>query len=287
MTQNPPRAAGNLLQWLHRRTPTPWGKDPRDYNPRAIQDLYTRYGRLFEAGRYFQTEHRGWEHVPEAPVMIVSNHSGGTLLLDVFGFLEGWYRRFGVDRPLHPLAHEMLFSNRVTGPWMSQRGILHADKAIAHDALVGHRHDIMVLPGGDHDAWRPFHKRYEVCFAGRTGYARLALETGVAIVPVAHTGAHHTMIVLTDGRRFARAIGLHAFARADTVPVHLSLPWGIGIGGWPHFPLPTRLRYRIGPPVPPPEQISPGEEPDHALVREYSRRVQAAVQRLLDELRAQ
>ncbi len=83
------------------------------------------------------------------------------------------------------------------------------------------------------------------------GYARLALKAGVPIVPLAHARAHETLIVLSDGRRFARALGLPAIARASIWPVHLSLPWGLAIGPWPHIPTPARLRCRIGAPVRP------------------------------------
>jgi 1-acyl-sn-glycerol-3-phosphate acyltransferase len=285
MSATHPRAAGRILQWLHQRRATPWGKDPRDYRPEAIQSTLARIGRFFGKGCYFELDPSGWEHVPAAPVMVVSNHSGGTSIPDVWGFLVAWYRRFGVHRPIHPLAHEILLSNSVIGPYLSRRGILHADEAMARDALTTLRRDVMVMPGGDRDTWRPHGKRYEVCFAGRTGYARLALKTGISIVPVANAGAHDTLIVLTDGRRLARAMRLHALTRAEIFPVHLSLPWGLAIGPWPHIPTPARLRYRFGPPVAPPGGVKPGEEPDAELVREYDRRVQAAVQRLLDELR--
>ncbi|MEO1272317.1 MAG: hypothetical protein AAFX99_29825, partial [Myxococcota bacterium] len=55
-------------------------------------------------------------------------------------------------------------------------------------------------------------------------------------------------MVLTDGRRLARRLGLPALARAEIFPVHLSLPWVLGIGPLPHLPLPVMLRYTFGPP---------------------------------------
>jgi len=57
------------------------------------------------------------------------------------------------------------------------------------------------------------------------------------------------------------------------------------VGPWPHIPVPSRLRYRIGPPVTAPDTVAPGEDPSEDLVCEYDRRVQTAVQKLLDELR--
>src|SRR5262249_43310931 len=108
---------------------------------------------------------------------------------------------------------------------------------------------------------------------------------GVPIIPIANAGAHETLIILTDGRPLARALHLHDLARTDIWPIHLSLPWGLCVGPWPHIPPPSRLRYRIGAPVLPPDTVPPGEEPSEELVRAYDARVQAAVQDLLDALR--
>jgi len=248
--------------------------------------LKGRLGRLFGEGRYFELDVAGWEHVPTSPAMMVSNHSGGTTIPDVWGFLIAWYRRFGVERPIHPMAHEMVLGNGVTGPYFAQRGVLHGSRKLALEVLTAHQRDLMVMPGGDVDTWRPYSKRYEVCFAGRTGYAKLALMAGVPIIPMANAGAHETLIVLTDGRPIARALRLHELARSDIFPVHLSLPWGLAVGPWPHIPLPSRLRYRIGAPVLPPDTVPAGKEPSEELVRAYDGLVQSAVQGLLNELRA-
>jgi 1-acyl-sn-glycerol-3-phosphate acyltransferase len=248
-----------------------------------------RAGRLFGPGRYFglEIEGKGFANVPSGASMVVSNHSGGTTIPDVWGFLVAWYRHFGVKRPIHPMAHEIILSNRFTGVYFAKRGVLRGGRGIALRALREHRRDLMVMPGGDRDTWRPYSKRYEVCFGGRSGYARLAIQAGVPVVPVANAGAHETLIVLTDGQPFARAIGLHAFARADIFPVHLSLPWGLAVGPWPHLPIPVTLRYRVGAPIMPPAHDDPEREPDAEQVRALDAAVQAAVQKLLDELKPQ
>ena len=273
-----------ILDWVHGANDMPWGTAPLDFEPAATQQTVDRAGMLFGPGRYFGLEVEGFANVPAGPTMVVSNHSGGTSIPDVWGFLIAWYRHFGVQRPIHPMAHEIILSNRHTGVYFAKRGVLRGGRAIALSALRDHGRDLMVMPGGDLDTWRPYSKRYEVRFSGRIGYARLAIQAGVPIVPVANAGAHETLIVLTDGRRFARAIGLHAFARAEVFPVHLSLPWGLTVGPWPHLPTPVTLRYRIGAPIPPPVHLDPEREPDEDVVRAYDAEVQAAVQKLLDEL---
>jgi 1-acyl-sn-glycerol-3-phosphate acyltransferase len=275
---------GWLLRAVRRGGPPPWGVDPGTLDTGALSASMARLGPLLDA--YFHPEASGFENVPEGPVMVVSNHSGGTSIPDVWGWLLLWYRHFGFSRPLHPLAHEILFSNRFTGRWLERRGVLRASRSAAFDLLRRWERDVLVMPGGDLDTWRPYRDRYRIRFSGRKGYARAALKAGVPVVPVAHDGAHATLIVLTDGRTFARVMGLHRIARAEIWPVHLSLPWGVGIGPLPHLPLPVRLRYRIGRPISPAAYGIAGREPAPAAVAALDGRVREALQAELDVLAA-
>jgi 1-acyl-sn-glycerol-3-phosphate acyltransferase len=276
---------GHLLRWLHRTTGTPDGaNDPTAYDPAAVHRVIKFAARFFGPGRYFDLDVRGLEHVPSAPVMMVSNHSGGTSIPDVWGLGYAWYRRFGTARPIHPLAHEFILSTRTTARFFGRLGVLRAGRGVARDVLTRWRRDLLVMPGGDVDTWRPYKDRYQVQFGGRTGYARTAIAAGVPIVPVANAGAHETLMVLTDGRGIARALRLPELTRASVFPIHLSLPWGLGVGPLPHLPIPARLRYRIGAPIYPPP-LAPGDEPSDEAVQGLDAAVRAAVQGLLDELR--
>jgi 1-acyl-sn-glycerol-3-phosphate acyltransferase len=280
------RPKGKLLRWLYGEAGVPWGRDPAQYNVAAVEKTLESAGRLFGAGRYFKLDVRGFENVPPAPAMIVSNHSGGTTIPDVWGFLVSWYRHFSPARPIHPMAHDIILGLRRTGEYFSARGVLRADPETADAVLRRFRRDLMVMPGGDLDAWRPYTDRFKVRFGGRTGYARLALRAQVPIVPIANAGAHETLLVLTDGRRLAKALRLDVMARAEIFPVHLSLPWGLAVGPWPHLPTPATLRYRIGSAIEP-VPLGAGEEPTEALVREHDARVRAAIGALLEELRVE
>ncbi|MFO0592007.1 MAG: lysophospholipid acyltransferase family protein [Polyangiaceae bacterium] len=288
MTESTPHTAGpkgRFLQWFLGNRGAHWGTDPGEYTPALVEETVSSIGRLFGPGCYFGLEIEGWENVPPAPAMLVSNHSGGTTIPDVWGLLIGWYRRFGAGRPCHPLAHEIILATELTARFFSKRGVLKANPRVAEAVLTRFKRDLLVMPGGDIDTWRPYSDRYKARFGGRRGYAKLALRTGVPVVPVANAGAHETLLVLTDGRKFAKAIGLPDVARAEIFPVHLSLPWGLGIGPLPHLPTPATLRYKIGKPVEVPKGAVPGEEPSDEHVAEYAERVEAAVQSLLDKLR--
>jgi 1-acyl-sn-glycerol-3-phosphate acyltransferase len=264
-----------------------WGGDPRTYDPEAVEHAVHVLGRAFGDHRYFRLEVTGLADAPDPPVMFVGNHSGGTTVIDVVGFGVAWYRHFGTTRPIHPAAHEILMGNRYTGPLLSRLGVVRADRELARLLLKERREDLFVLPGGDVDVWRPYKARYEVRFAGRVGYARIALQANVPIVPVAHAGAHETLIVLTDGRRFAEAVGLPRIARAHVWPVHLSLPWGLALGPLPHLPVPARFRYRVGVPIHPRDVGFEGGEPTDEQIRALDAAVRTALQRELDVLRDQ
>src|SRR4051794_33074716 len=59
---------------------------------------------------YFRAEVSGLEHIPETtPVLLVGNHSGGTLIADTFIFAQHFYDHFGPDRRFHQLAHDLVF----------------------------------------------------------------------------------------------------------------------------------------------------------------------------------
>lgn len=276
---------GHFLRWFNGGRRSPWGDDPAQYDPAAVSATVALAQSLFGVGRYFDLDIQGWERLPAAPSLLVSNHSGGTTIPDVWGLMVGWYLRVGAVRPLHALAHEIILATPATARFFGRRGVLRAKPENAWSALVEHRRDVLVLPGGDRDAWRPYARRWEVEFAGRMGYARLALRSGAPVVPVAHAGAHQTLMVLSDGRRFARAVGLPRFFRAEIWPVHLSLPWGLAVGPWPHIPLPAKMLYRIGAPIDPRRHGAPGEEPSLDAVQALDAEVRGAIQAMLTELR--
>lgn len=258
------------------------GSDPTAFDPAFVEQQLGWVGRLFGPGRYFDVHVQGWERLPEGPVLLVSNHSGGTTVLDCWGMMWAWYNHHGVERPLYGLAHDAVFATRPTGRYFSRCGVLRAGPDVATRVLRDLGRSLMVMPGGDQDVWRPASERFQVRFAGRKGYARTALSLGVPIVPVAHVGAHHTLHVLTDGRQLARRLGLHRIARAEVFPVHLSLPWGVGIGPWPHLPPPTRLDYRLGPAIFP---TTAAEVPTQAEIDALDEQVRSSIQGMLDDMK--
>mgnify|MGYP000276833707 FL=1 len=276
-----------FLRFRHARGAHQWGSRPDDLDPQRLASTLQRIGPLFspERGLYPATV-AGWDNLPDPGALVIANHSGGTVIPDVWGLMAAWYRHHGTARPLHGLAHEMVFSLDQTARFFAQRGVLRATRAMARTVLNEYGRDLLVLPGGDLDTWRPFRERWTVDFHGRKGYARIALETGAPVAPIAHAGAHHTLIVLDDGRRVAELLRFPELFRAHIFPVHLSFPYGLGVGPLPHLPPPTALRYRIAPAVTP-EPLAPGATPTQAQIDHFDLRVRAALQHELNVLRDQ
>ena len=262
-----------------------WGTRLDDFDPVAVQRVREIVGHFFGTGKYFPTAFDGWGNVPDTNVMVVANHSGGMMIPDAWALGLAWYDQFGLSRPLHPMAHELVFSTPITAARFARLGALRASRQLAEEVLSEWGRDLIVFPGGDMDTFRPYRDRYKVQFAGRTGYARIALRARVPILPIAHAGSHETLIVLTDGNRLAKKFRLHEIARADVWPIHLSFPWGISFGPMPHIPLPTKLRYKVGKPVPLPADLLEGEEPTEGQVLAYDALVREHLQVLLDQLK--
>ena len=108
---------------------------------------------------------------------------------------------------------------------------------------------MILWPGGERDSLRPWTKRDEAVLAGRSGFVKLAIRSGVPIVPIATIGGPDSMPVLASGRRLAKVLQLDRVARLKMFPIALQAPWGISPALLPELPLPTKIRTAFQPAV--------------------------------------
>jgi 1-acyl-sn-glycerol-3-phosphate acyltransferase len=131
---------------------------------------------------------------------------------------------------------------------------------------------VLVYPGGDWEVHRPSWQEGRVDFAGRKGWAKLAIETGVPIVPLVSVGGQETAIFLSRGERLARALQLDRLFRLKVLPISLSIPWGVNIGDMlGHWPLPAKLTIEAMEPIGLRERF--GDDPDVDEVSDYVMRL--------------
>src|SRR3984885_10429906 len=104
---------------------------------------------------YFRSDVRGLEHIPEeGPVLLVGNHSGGTLIADTFVFGQHFYDHFGTGRRFHQLAHDLVFKVPGLRALVERYGTVPASPANMSKALRRNA-ALLVYPGGDHETYRP------------------------------------------------------------------------------------------------------------------------------------
>jgi 1-acyl-sn-glycerol-3-phosphate acyltransferase len=209
-------------------------------------------------------------------------HNGGNLAPDMFATMVAFWRRFGPDRLAYGLAHDQACRAPIVGPWIQKLGAVparqeHAAELLARGAAV------LVYPGGDLDAFKPWRERHQVKFGERSGFIKTALRAGVPIVPVVSVGAHETFAVVTDGRELARRVGLKRWTRMEVLPLILCLPWGVWIGAFEgHIPVPSKVRIRVLPSI-----TLHGSPLDEDYVRRAREEVRSTMQSAVDAMVAE
>jgi len=229
---------------------------------------------------YFRGEVRGLENIPKTkPVLLVGNHSGGTLIADTFVFSEAFYRHFGPERRFHQLAHDLVFKLPGLRAMLSRYGTVPASRENMKRALE-QRSALLVYPGGDHETYRPSWESSRIDFGGRTGFAKLALETDTPIVPVVAIGGQETALFLGRGGRLASGLQLDRLFRLKVVPPQIGPPWGITVLDLPgRFPLPAKITVRVLPKIDLRKRLGRDAGPE-----ECAELVTSAMQRALDGL---
>jgi 1-acyl-sn-glycerol-3-phosphate acyltransferase len=212
---------------------------------------------------YFRGEVRGLENIPaEGPVLLVGNHSGGTLIADTFVFAQAFYDHFGPERTFHQLAHDLVFVVPGIRAMLQPYGTVPASPdnmraALARDAAL------LVYPGGDHESYRPSWKSSEIDFAGRKGFVRLALELDVPIVPIVAIGGQETALFLGQGHRVAQALRLDKRLRLKVAPVQIGPPFGVTFLDAPlRVPIPAKITVQVLPPIDLREALGADADPE-------------------------
>jgi 1-acyl-sn-glycerol-3-phosphate acyltransferase len=273
--------AGDLAGFVGRRGGANGGPagDPLDaWDPDYVRKTLPTL-RMF-ADLYHRAEVRGLRNVPrEGPVLLVGNHSGGTMISDTFVFAQAFYDHFGPLRRFHQLAHDLVFRIPGARASLSRYGTVPASPENMGRALdLGAA--LLVYPGGDHETYRPSWESATIDFAGRTGFVRLALEHRTPIVPVVAIGGQETALFLGQGRQIAALLRLDRLLRVKVFPAQIGPPYGVTVMDLPgRIPLPAKITVRVLPKIDLRKRLgaNPAEEDAYELVT-------STMQRALDKL---
>ena len=217
--------------------------------------------------RWFRVSVEGAEHIPAGGALLVANHAGG---LPIDGpVLNEVLRRTRPDLAGPGwLVEDQVFYAPLLGTLLNRLGAVRASPENAARLLLEGR-AVCVFPEGIQGIGKPFRERYRLKRFGRGGFVKLALRTGVPILPVAVVGGEESLPLLA--KLPAGFLGM------PYLPV---MPLG-------PIPLPAKWLVRIGAPLTLPEQ--PGGAPAgtaglavvEALVEQTRRRIAEMLQDLL------
>src|SRR5262249_7657642 len=169
-----------------------------------------------------------------------------------------------MHRPVRPLVDDWLIQRPIVGAALGGLGAMQASSANLR-RLLRQGHAVSLYPEGTGAVGKPFGERYRLARFGRGAFARVAIETGASIVPVAVIGAEEVHPVLARLDAAGRFLGL------PPLPITPTFPW-LGLAGL--VPLPTKWTLHFGEPLEVAARHVPadGARPEHvAVVRDQVR----------------
>ena len=188
--------------------------------------------------KYFRYETHGFENIPQdSGVLLVANH--GFMPFDMALLIRRIYLKTG--RRVRMLMHNRTWRLPVLREAFLNMGAVDASKENAV-RLLKRGEIVAVFPGGEREALRPFTKKYQLLWDGRTGFAKTAIEAGVPIVPCMGVGIDDIFYILDQPIQISKKL----FHR------YFPFPFFIGLGG---LPIPRQITHYIGEAIYPPKLI--------------------------------
>jgi 1-acyl-sn-glycerol-3-phosphate acyltransferase len=227
----------------------------------------------------------GDEHVPRAgAVLIVGNHT-------IFGLLDipmlglELYERTG--RLVRGLGDHNHFAVPLWRDLMRALGAVRGTRENCA-RLFERGEAVLVFPGGGREVMKHKHEKYALIWKERVGFARLAIQYGVPIVPLASVGVEDMFEIVADAEdilrspigKVLRALGVTEqpwFRHGEILP---PIARGAGPAGLVRL---ERQYFLLGPPIDTRPFAGRHEHPDACLA--LRQQVKGAVEAQIRDLR--
>jgi len=169
---------------------------------------------------YFRVNIHGENNLIKGPVLFVGNHNG-ILGLEVFMMMVYWQRKMCQTHPqLLGLTHDVVFREKWIKIPLEKLGCIPARPDLACD-VIKEGYSLLVYPGGEEDAFKPFYQEAKPQFCGRMGYVKLAIRENIPIIPVVNIGGHEQNFVIFKDRKIAKFLRLKEKYRIGSLPITL------------------------------------------------------------------
>lgn len=225
------------------------------------------FRKLWAADLYFRPEISGCENIPESGgAVIVSNHV--TLAIDSMMLSKVLFEQTG--RLIRPTVDKFTIQMPFLREWAMRMGCVagYRENAVR---LCQAGELVLSYPGGAREALKPGKDAYRLLWQGATGFARVAIRTGVPIIPIASVGGDEAFATLAEDNILARRF-------MDSEKYTMPLFAGLGL-----LPLPVKFIFAVGKPIA--HGLKPEQADDEAAVADLCERSRAALEELVDETR--
>lgn len=155
----------------------------------------------------------GLENIPADRCMLVANHNSGALL-ESHSLL---FALAGTGRTVYGLNHPALFKIPFVSSHFKKIGAVTANREASYEVL-NRGHSLLIFPGGNRQAFRPWSLRHENAFPWAHGWADIAVSAKVPVVPIKFIGSHNSNPILFSSSWLSKA---------------LILPWILGVKWFP------------------------------------------------------
>ncbi len=270
------RRLADAAEFVRRRAAGEYETDPESgFDPELNRAVLMPAARALYRS-WFQVQMRGVKQIPpDGPALVVTNHSG-VLPVDALMLQVGILDEHPAQRNLRLLGADLVYSVPLLGRIARVSGHVPASPAEA-ERLLKAGELVGVFPEGFKGIGKPFRDRYRLQRFGRGGFARLALRTGVPMIPCAIVGAEEIYPMVADWPEAA------AWFKLPYFPITPLFPW---LGPLGAIPLPSNWVIEFCDPVRT-DGFTPDQCEDDDVIAELAGKVKDTIATKIDELLAE
>jgi 1-acyl-sn-glycerol-3-phosphate acyltransferase len=222
--------------------------------------------------RWWRVRREGISRIPDrGPALLIGNHAG-LVPYDAAMVAFGVEKRHPAKRRVRFLIEDWFATLPFANPMIARAGAVRGNRENA-ERLLRTGHLVGAFPEGTKGSLKYYRDRYRVQRFGRGGSVRLAMRTGVPIVPFAIVGSEEIYPVVAKANWLARIVGL------EELPIAINVLLGpLGL-----VPLPSRWVIRFGEPIQMEKHGEKAAESD-LQVNALTNQLRMKVQKMVDEL---
>ncbi len=133
--------------------------------------------------RLFSIKITGKENIPKSSFLIIANHNSGALI-------ESHSLLFGLKEfEIYGFNHPSLFKIPFIGQYFYKIGAIPATYEAAEEVFKNKK-NLLIFPGGNRQALRTIFDYKKNSFPWAHGWAKIAIQNKVQVVPVTFEGSH-------------------------------------------------------------------------------------------------